>query len=78
MPKDRKKKPYSCFSRHSLVDKNRGHDVQLENDQVHGWCGTCDLHAKENGESISDKIPMNNEHSINNVDTTSRCEALKY
>ena len=55
MPKDRKKKPYSCFSRHSLVDKNRGHEVQLLNDQVHGWCGTCDLHAKENGESISDK-----------------------
>ena len=49
MPKDRKKKPFSCFSKNSLL---RDDDVQLENDQVFGWCGTCDLHAKENGESI--------------------------
>ena len=49
MPKDRKKKPFSCFSKKAFLGRD---DVQLENDQVHGWCGTCDLQAKENGESI--------------------------
>ena len=47
VPKDRSRPPFLCYSFNTALETG----VENDNEKTFGWCGVCDVNAKQNSES---------------------------